>query len=279
MMTINDILKYGESKLEDITPDYQIDARLILEEVLACDRVYLLLNKLEQVTDAQETAYKEMISKRASGQPLQYIVGHQDFMGLTFKVAPGVLIPRSDTEPLIEALIERMSGKEHFLDIGAGSGAIHISLLHYLKNASGVAVDISDQALEIASENAINLGVSDRLTYIKSDLFENIEEKFDVIVSNPPYIPTKDLEGLQKELSHEPKIALDGGNDGYDFYRAIIKEAPTYFNEKGLLAFEVGHDQARHIEMLLLDAGYQHIEIIKDLSQIERVVIARYERL
>lgn len=278
-MNINDILKYGESKLENITQDYLIDARLLLEHVLECNRMYLLLNKFEEVDAHKIHLYEKVIQRRASGEPLQYIVGTQEFMGLTFIVAPGVLIPRSDTEPLVEALMKRMKGNEHFLDIGTGSGAIHISLLHHFKNATAVSVDISAEALEIAKKNAENLKVTNRIKYLESNLFEKIHEKFDVIVSNPPYIPTEDLKTLQKELSHEPKIALDGGDDGYDFYRAIIKAAPEYFNEAGLLAFEVGHDQARTIKKLLEDADYQHIEIIEDLSHIERVVIARYERL
>lgn len=279
MKSINDILRYGESILEAVTPDYKIDARLLLEEVLDCDRMYLLLNKTETMDDTNIERYQTLLTRRQEGEPLQYILGHQEFMGLDFKVRPGVLIPRSDTEPLVEAIIERFGTRKHILDIGAGSGAIHIALLHYLKQATAIAVDISKDALAIARENAERLGVMERLSYIESDVFEKIDESFDVIVSNPPYIPTAVIDGLQKELFHEPKIALDGGLDGYDFYRRIIREASEYLNDNGLLAFEVGHDQSSTIRDLLLQAGYSDIEIIKDLSRIERVVIARYERL
>jgi release factor glutamine methyltransferase len=141
------------------------------------------------------------------------------------------------------------------------------------------AVDISEKALEISEENAKKHGVLDRINYVKSNLFEQVNEKYDIIVSNPPYIPTKVIEGLQDELFHEPFIALDGGEDGYDFYRTIISQARDYLNDDGLIVLEVGHDQARTIEVLLKDNGYHHIEIIKDLSQIERVVLARYERI
>lgn len=278
MMNINDILRYGESYLSAATVDFKIDARLLLEEVLACNQVYLLLNKEVIVSASQEVLYKALLKRRELGEPLQYILGHQAFMGLDFLVEPGVLIPRSDTETLVEAIIERCGDKKRILDIGAGSGAIHISLLHYLKEASAVAVDISSVALKISEKNAKRLGVLDRLRYIKSNVFENVSEKFDVIVSNPPYIPTQVIDGLQKELFHEPKIALDGGMDGYDFYRRIIIEAHQYLNEFGLIAFEVGHDQSRMVKQLLEEAGFIEIEIIKDLSQIERVVLARYER-
>lgn len=279
MITINAILKYGESSLEAITPDFKIDARLLLEFVLSCDRMYILIHKLDALDEKQESAYKSLINRRVSGEPLQYIVGTQEFMGLEFNVKPGVLIPRSDTEPLVEAIINRIGNSKSILDIGAGSGAIHVSLAYYLKDVQCVAVDISKDALEIASNNAKKLGVFDRVTYYHSDLFESLNERFDVIVSNPPYIPTEVIEGLQPELFHEPKIALDGGKDGYDFYRAIILGAKDYFNDQGLLAFEVGHDQSRDIKAMLEEAGYTHIEIIKDLSSVERVVLARYERL
>jgi len=148
----------------------------------------------------------------------------------------------------------------------------------YLKDVSCTTVDISETAIEIAKVNAELLGVKDRIKYVKSDIFENINETFDVIVSNPPYIPTKVIDGLQKELFHEPKIALDGGLDGYDFYRRIINESPEYFNESGILAFEVGHDQSQTIKSLLESSGFVDVEIHCDLSGIERVVMARYER-
>lgn len=280
MKSINDILKYGESYLCGSTPDYLIDAKLLLEHVLECDGLYLFMHKQDEIISENIVNYKLLLDRRKTGEPLQYIVGHQEFMGLEFDVAPGVLIPRGDTEPLVEAIIERVGDAKRILDIGAGSGAIHISLAHYLKHVECVSVDISDEALKIAQKNAVKLKVSDRITYFKSDVFEALKgQKFDVIVSNPPYIPTKVIEGLQKELMHEPKIALDGGEDGYDFYRRIILESKLYFNANGLLAFEVGHDQSKQIVSLLEEAGYKNIEIISDLGQIERVVMARYERL
>lgn len=279
MMSINDILRYGEQTLADCTPDFRIDAKLLLEEVLDCNSTFIFMHRDDELTQNQESKYKAYINRRLKGEPTQYILGHQAFMGLEFEVEEGVLIPRSDTEPLVEAVLERLGSARTVLDIGAGSGAIHVSLLHYRKELLGTAVDISDTALKVASQNAKRLGVSDRMTYYKSDVFEALEGKtFDVIVSNPPYIPTKVIDGLQTELSFEPRIALDGGTDGYDFYRRIIKESRDYFNDAGLIAFEVGHDQSQTVKELLEEAGYINVEILKDLSQIERVVLARYER-
>ncbi|MCH4889361.1 peptide chain release factor N(5)-glutamine methyltransferase [Acidaminobacter sp. JC074] len=280
MKSINDILKYGEEKLKEATEDYLIDAKLLLEFVLDKDSLYIFMNKDKDLSDAEIEKYEAVLKRRFAGEPLQYIVGQQAFMGLDFYVAPGVLIPRSDTENLVTKVIEKIksSGYQTVLDIGTGSGAIHISLCHYLESIHCTTVDISEDAIKIAKKNAEALNVKDRVKYVKSDVFENIDETFDVIVSNPPYIPTEVIDGLQKELFHEPKIALDGGQDGYDFYRRIIKESPKYLNNHGLLAFEVGHDQSRVIEALLIEAGFIDVEIHQDLSGIERVVLARYER-
>jgi len=281
MKRINDILRRGESLLEEITPDYKIDAKLLLKYVLQKDSLYLFMNKNEILDETLIHQYELLLGRRHSGEPLQYIIGHQSFMGLDFKVAPGVLIPRSDTENLVLKVIEKIKefNYKEVLDIGTGSGAIHISLCHYLENVTCTTVDISETAIAIAKENAENLGVRDRVKYVKSDIFENINTRFDVIVSNPPYIPTKVIDDLQEELSHEPKIALDGGEDGYDFYRRIINESPEYFNDTGILAFEVGHDQSQVIKSLLESSGFIDVEIHCDLSGIERVVLARYERL
>lgn len=281
MKSINDILRYGESELKDSTEDYLIDSKLLLEYVLNENSVYIFMNKHKIMNASDEQKYIELIERRRAGEPLQYIIGHQSFMGLDFIVGPGVLIPRSDTENLVTKVIERIKANDYksVLDIGTGSGAIHIALCHYLKDINCTTVDISEEAIAIAKKNAINLGVKDRVKYVKSDVFENINETFDVIVSNPPYIPTEVIEGLQKELFHEPHIALDGGKDGYDFYRRIIKESPEYFGAEGMLAFEVGHDQAQMIKQLLEGSGFKDVEIHCDLSGIERVVLARYERL
>lgn len=276
MPSINDILRYGESFLKEVTPDYLIDAKLLLENILDVDSIYIFMHRDDILNEQKEKEYKALLERRKTGEPLQYIVGHQSFMGLDFDVAPGVLIPRSDTEVLVETVINQNNfTAPRILDIGSGSGAIHVSLAYYIKDANLVTVDISVEAIEIASKNARKLEVYDRIDYINSNLFDKVDGRFDIIVSNPPYIPTKVIDGLQKELFHEPRIALDGGNDGYDFYRRIIDEGRAYLNTNGLMAFEVGHDQSLTIQNLFKEAGYHSIEIINDLSGIGRVVIAR----
>lgn len=279
MKTINDLLLYGEKELNNIETS-QLDANLLLASLLKEDKLYLFMNKNKELDDVKIEEYKKCISRRKSGEPLQYITNYQEFMGLDFFVESGVLIPRGDTEVLVEVLIDRFKECKEFeaLDIGTGSGAIHIALASYLKQGKFTTVDISLKAIEIAKKNAKNNNVLDRITYVESDLFENIDEEktFDLIVSNPPYIPTDVIDDLQVEVAiHEPKIALDGGIDGYDFYRKITKESKKYLKEEGVLAFEVGHDQSGEIKRLMLDCGYIEIEIYKDLNNIERVVIAK----
>lgn len=278
--TISELILFGEKKLKNITDNNLLDSKLLLSEVLNSDSIYLFLNSKEMVSEEKNKLYNSYLDRRILGEPLQYIIGHQEFMGLEFLVKEGVLIPRSDTEILVETVLNKLdsNGAYKILDIGTGSGAVHISLAHFMKNSEFVSVDISDIPIEIAKKNAIINNVSNRITYYNSDLFENIKEKFNVIVSNPPYIPTEVIDGLQNEVSFEPKIALDGGKDGYDFYKRIIIEAKDYLIGIGLVAFEVGHDQANTIKELFRLAGYVDIEIYKDLSSIERVVIARYER-
>ena len=200
-------------------------------------------------------------------------------MGLDFYVQEGVLIPRPDTEPLVEELIELCRGKENLniLDIGTGSGAITISLAKYLNTSKVKSFDISDIALEVGKKNAISNEVDDRVEFIKSDLFSSIENKsiqFDVIVSNPPYIPKMDIETLHIQVKdYEPYTALEGGEDGLDFYRSITEQSRMYLKENGILAYEVGHDQAQDVSEIMKSNGYTKIYTKKDLQGIDRVVI------
>ena len=199
-------------------------------------------------------------------------------MGLDFFVKEGVLIPRPDTEVLVEEVIELAKKKDakNILDIGTGSGAITVSLAKYLENVKVTSVDISDIALEIGKRNAISNEVDDRITFVKSDLFTNIdkETKFDIIVSNPPYIKREVIDTLDKQVKdYEPYNALEGGVDGLDFYRAITKRAKEYLKKDGILAYEVGHDQSEDVSKLMEMDGYTNIYTLKDLQQIDRVVI------
>lgn len=278
-MTLNEMIQGASIKLKPCTPDFMIDAKNFASDLLDMDTTALFMAGNSTMSVDIVELYGKMINRRLLGEPFQYIVGHQSFMGLDFLVEPGVLIPRSDTEILVENVLSKLKGNENILDIGAGSGAIHCSLAYYNKSVHCTAVDISDVPLRVSKKNAKILKVDDRITFYKSDLYQALDNQtFDVIVSNPPYIKRDVVETLQVELGHEPKLALDGGEDGYDFYRKIITEGPRYLKARGLMALEVGHDQSKGVQSLLKEANFVNIEVIKDYNQIERVVIARYER-
>lgn len=263
--------------------DASIDARLLLEEVAHANKAYLLMHANEELKlsceDSIEDRYFKMIDMRAKRIPLQHIVGYQDFMSLRFKVNHNVLVPRFDTEVLVEEALKHVHDGMRVLDMCTGSGCILVSILKYSNDCCGVGVDISDKALEVAKENA-DILLSDRtdvdVTFIKSDLFNelNKENKFDVVVSNPPYIQTEVIKTLDSEVKdHDPIIALDGGRDGLDFYRRIIDNAGDYLNPGGVIIFEIGYDEAQEVLNLLGRAGYINVSVIKDLSGLDRVVV------
>lgn len=263
--------------------DALIDARLLLEEAAQVNKAYLLMHANEELKlsceDSAEDSYFRMIDMRAKRIPLQHIVGYQDFMSLRFKVNNNVLVPRFDTEVLVEEALKHVHDGMRVLDMCTGSGCILVSILKYSNDCCGVGVDISDKALEVAKENA-DILLSDRtdvdVTFIKSDLFNelNKENKFDVIVSNPPYIQTEVIKTLDSEVKdHDPIIALDGGGDGLDFYRRIIDDAGDYLNPGGVIIFEIGYDEAQEVLNILGRAGYINVSVIKDLSGLDRVVV------
>ena len=277
-MTINEIIIRYSKKLENISSTPRLDVETILQKVLNVDRLYILLNLDKSLNIDEEKLFNKYIKERLNNRPIAYIVENREFMGLDFYVKEGVLIPRPDTEILVEEVIElaKDKGKINILDIGTGSGAITVSLAKYLKDAKIISVDISDIALEIAKKNAQNNYVDDRITFIKSDLFTNIDKdmKFDIIVSNPPYIKREVIETLDKQVKDfEPYNALEGGVDGLDFYRKITKQGKNYLNKGGFLAYEVGHDQSEDVSKLMKNDGYTNIYTRKDLQQIDRVVI------
>lgn len=263
--------------------DASIDARLLLEEVAHVNNAYLLAHANEELKlsceDKIEDKYFQMIETRAKRIPLQHIVGYQDFMSLRFKVNSDVLVPRFDTEILVEEALKHVHDGMRVLDMCTGSGCILISVLNYSNDCTGVGADISDKALAVAGENADTL-LSQRsdvsFSFIQSDLFSNLSRKdrFDVIVSNPPYIQTKVIDTLESEVKdHDPFIALDGGDDGLCFYRRIISEAGDYLNPGGVILFEIGYDEAEAVTTLLTDAGFINVEVVKDLSGLDRVVV------
>ena len=279
MMTIREAVKWGAKRLRDNNVDNaDHDSFELLSAINGMTRTFYLVNGDSMLSEENFLLYEEYIDKRAAHVPLQHILGKAYFYGYEFEVNEDVLIPRPDTEVLVEEVIEIAKNKEdiNILDIGTGSGAITVSLAKYLENAKITSVDISEIALEIGRKNAILNEVDDRITFVKSDLFTNInkEMKFDIIVSNPPYIKREVIDTLDKQVKDfEPYNALEGGIDGLDFYRAITKEAKNFIKEGGTLAYEVGHDQSEDVSKLMKMYGYTNIYTRKDLQQIDRVVI------
>ena len=278
--TIGRILKWTEQYFGGKGVESpRLDAEVLLSHVLKKERIYLYVH-FDQPMEAEElAAYKELIKQRVSHVPVAYLLGQREFMGLTFKVTPATLIPRPDTEILVQAAVERLRGREQcsFADIGTGSGAICLSVLSFVPGSSAVTVDISPEARAVAEENAENLGLSERIEFFTGDLLEPVKDrKFTAILSNPPYIPEKDIEGLQEEVRcQEPYGALSGGQDGLDFYRRLCQEAPALLEEGGFMAFEVGIGQAAQVAALAeANPLVVRMEILKDLAGIERVVVA-----
>lgn len=259
----------------------RLDAEVLLCAVLQCERIKLYMDFERPLTGAELSQYKNYVARRGQHEPLAYILGEKEFMRNSFKVTPATLVPRPETELLVESLIKaaqglKADGDVKILDIGTGSGAIIVSLLDYLPNAKGVGVDISVDALIVAEENSRRIGVRERAGFMQSDLFSRIpaDKKFDIIVSNPPYIPAADIAGLAKDVQKEPRGALDGGADGLDFYRRIISEAMDHMADEGILAFEVGINQAQVVAELCRKAGFKATAIRKDYADIERMVFA-----
>jgi release factor glutamine methyltransferase len=273
-VTIKQNLEYAIKMLnENDIEDARIKARTLLSYVLGKPKEYIIIN-LEQELE-QENIFKKHIKELIEGKPLQYITQTQEFFGMQFYVDENVLIPQPDTEILVEAVIEiaKKEEKKIILDLCTGSGCIAISLSENIENSDITATDINKTALEIAKKNDKNK----KIIFKQSDMFENLEsEKFDIIVSNPPYIKTKVIESLEKDVQQEPKLALDGGEDGLKFYRAITENAYKYLNECGYLCLEIGEDQKEEVMELLKSNNYQDIYCKKDLSGNDRVIIAKY---
>ena len=273
-MKILDLLTAGKKLLKEENIDER-EARLLLAFALGIKSDDL--GKYFEVDDSTGEKYNKIIIKRKNHVPYSYITGNKEFMKLNFKVNENVLIPRADTEILVEEAInickEFGDRQISVLDMCTGSGCIAVSLAKYVENAKVIASDVSEEALQVARENAISNNVF--VDFIKSNLFENINDRFDVIVSNPPYIKKAVIDTLDKEVKdNEPMLALDGGEDGLRFYRAISNEAKEYLYENGYLIFEIGYDQAKEVEEILNQEGYKNIRVIKDYSGNDRVVVA-----
>ncbi len=278
-MKIEELLKEGKQKLiQNHIEDANIIARVLLQFTLKLDRNKLILKQEQEVKELEKQEYEKAIEKIVEQMPLQYITNHQEFMKLHFYVDENVLIPQPDTEILVEEvlLIAKKEQKQKILDMCTGSGCIGISLAYYLENSKITMSDISKNAIEIAKKNAKENQVLDKVEFITSDLFEKIEGKFDIIVSNPPYIETKVILSLSKQVQNEPILALDGGEDGLVFYRKLINEAPNFLNDNGYLCMEIGYNQKEKVMKLAQQTGkFSKIEVKKDLEGNNRVIICK----
>ena len=262
----------------------RLDGEVILAHLLDYNRVDLIIRYNEVLDKEQEKEYFDKIKLRAKGMPVQYITGHQEFMGLDFHVTPDVLIPRPDTETLVELAIQEANSMDKpltIVDIGTGSGAIALSLAHYIKDVQIHTIDISSKAIEIAKKNAKSLSLEKKVDFYQGDLLSPIkgllEGKVDLLVSNPPYITSKDMLSLQREVKDfEPSLALDGGMEGLDFYDKIINQGMDYLSYQGKIILEIGHDQGEEVSSILRGKNiFKYINIVKDLGGLDRVVLAK----
>ncbi len=290
-MKYNELLKQGEEYLRSAKiADASYDARLLFEDVTGMGRGELVMRgDSEEASEREEELFRLRLEKRAAHIPVQYITGKADFMGLEFYVNRDVLIPRFDTEFLVEEMMREVDDGTEVLDMCTGSGCILLSLMNYKNDIRGTGADISQAALMVARENEKRIyGTQDApglhnahipVSWICSDMFENIEGRFDHIVCNPPYIKSDVIPTLMEEVKdHEPLGALDGDEDGLEFYRILAREAGNYLKKYGRLYMEIGYDQGKPVKELLSDNGYEDIEVLKDYGGNDRVVKARHVR-
>lgn len=275
-MTIKEAIKYGSDLLkENKIEDYSIKVKILISFITGIKKDILINYEDVEILDNKLEIYIYNLNKIIEGIPIQYITKKQEFMRLDFFVDENVLIPQPDTEILVEEVlkISKLYNKKiNILDLCTGSGAIAVSLAKYIKDVNIIATDISKNAIEIAEKNAINNNVEDKIKFVVSDMFKNIENKFDIIVSNPPYIETKEIEKLSKEVKNEPIIALDGGNDGIKYYKIIADNYNKFLNIGGYLLLEIGYNQGESVSKL-----FKNSEIKKDLSGNDRVILVKKE--
>jgi len=274
-MTVREALRLGSGILDSAgVPDARLDAEYLMAGVLDVPRLLALAAGDTQLTDRRTEEYLDLIGRRASREPLQYILGTQSFMGFIFRVRPLVLIPRQDTETLCEQALLWAPEGGSLLDLCTGSGALAIAIKKLREDLAVTATDISGEALDLARENALALDAEVR--FLQGDLLAPVRgERFDVIVSNPPYIPTADIPGLQAEVLKEPALALDGGPDGLAFYRRITEKAKDALNAGGALLMEIGCSQAADVRALMNSAGFTGLQTVRDMAGLDRVVAGR----
>lgn len=278
MITIAQLMEDGAKKLTAAGIDEPwVHSELIAAFVLNKSRTYVRAFNQNLVSDKQEELFKTVLNEKLKGRPLAHIIGSCEFMGRLYNVSPTVLIPRPETEELIEKSLKQLKMRlpGTILDLCTGSGCIAISLAFLFHGAKITAVDISPEALDTALLNARNLNVAKRINFVKSDLFENVNTSFDFIISNPPYIPTDVIETLSPEVRCEPHIALDGGKDGLDIIKKIAAQAYEHLNSEGLLALEIGCGQAPKVVKFFKEDKWQFPQVVKDFAGIDRFVFVR----
>lgn len=279
MFKINEIfLKYKNILKEQNFETYSLDVEVLLMNVTGFSKTQLYTNTEYLLSLDEVQKFQNFFDRRLKKEPIAYIIGMCEFMGLDFLLNNHTLIPRPDTEILVEKAIQIINEKnfQSGLDIGTGSGAIAISILKYCSNIQMTATDINKNAIFKAKENAEKNKVLDRISFIESDLFQNVTEKFDIIISNPPYIKTNIIHQLDDNVkNYEPKLALDGGEDGLIFYKKITSKANEYLAENGFIMYEIGYDQAEDVTQILIENNFNNIEVLKDLAGLDRVIIGK----
>ncbi len=275
MSSYRELLREGQNRLKEAgIADAATDAWYLLAHVTGRDRNWYYFHMNETVAEKTESVYKALVARRAAHEPLQYLTGRAYFMGLELLVNEQVLIPRQDTELLAEEALKRLGDHDRVLDLCTGSGCILLSLCAFCDTVIGTGSDCSAAALAVAKENSRRLSLP--ACWIESNLFEQIQGKYDMIIANPPYISTREIPYLMEEVRlHEPLLALDGGIDGLDFYRRIVREAPSYLTDTGWLLLEIGMEEAASVSSLMRQAGFGGICVCRDLAGLDRVVIGR----
>lgn len=278
--SIGDLLDYGALELKNVEIEtYLLDSKLLLQKAINRDKLYIMMNREEEVSEEQAILYKEYIQKRKNKMPVMYMLNEVEFMGLSYYVEEGVLIPRGDTEILVEEVLKYIQDGDNkdILDLCCGSGAIGLALAHYKSNVNVDLVDLYDIPEKVTNININRLNLQNRAKFIKSDLLQEIKNnKYDIVVSNPPYIKEEVIDTLMEDVKdYEPITALVGGKDGLVFYKQIIKDSMNVLKEQGILAFEIGHDQGEEVKELMEKQGFQDVYIVKDLASLDRVVIGK----
>ena len=287
-MNIKELVDYGKKLLkENDIEDYNIIAKTLVKYILKIDDAQIILQEENEVEEEDKTRYYLAVIEVISGFPVQYITNKQEFYGLEFYVDQNVLIPQPDTEILVEEVINIIKNNKEFtnnvkiLDMCTGSGCIGISIAKNIENCNVEMLDYSSDALDVAKINANKiLGNLSNIKFIQSDMYEELEEEYDIIVSNPPYIKTEEIETLSEEVKHEPELALDGGEDGLAFYKELIEESHKYLSDNGYLCMEIGYNQKDDVtEMLEKNGNYYDIYSKKDLSGNDRIIIAKRKQI